>query len=170
VVFYYRVKYDRILALISHSAPVHKHAKKNEANIQHFDRTSLVNFPMPGTQRVIPSWQDSSNLYAGVPNHSVGLSSSCPLKEQTINHKLQPIRRSKTTHDVVSLVFPRSVLVTLILIASVRHRTLSVIGQTEKEYKYVLENHGFADIQVELVHISKDLNCYPAWVQLPVHA
>ena len=64
--------------------------------------------------------------------------------------------------------FSRAQRVTQILIASVRHRTLSVIGQTGKEYKYVLEKHGFADMQVELV--SKDLNCYPAWVQVPVHA
>ena len=37
-----------------------------------------------GTQRVVPSGQDSSILPARVANHSVGFNSSCPLTEQAI--------------------------------------------------------------------------------------
>ena len=37
-----------------------------------------------GTQRVVPSGQDSSILPARVANHSAGFCSSCPLAEQAI--------------------------------------------------------------------------------------
>ena len=63
----------------------------------HLDRTSLVNKGFIiwlllrlrgnfscGTQRVIPSGQDSSILPARVANHSAGFGSSCPLTELAI--------------------------------------------------------------------------------------
>ena len=67
----------------------------------HLDRRSLVNNKLVpwvnkgfiiglsrnssrGTQRVVPSGQDSSILPARVANHSAGFYSSCPLTEQAI--------------------------------------------------------------------------------------
>ena len=64
--------------------------KKNEANTQQFLPKNLgqkriyylpgfrANFSR-GTQRVVPSGQDSSILPAGVANHSTRFNSSCPL-------------------------------------------------------------------------------------------
>ena len=69
--------------------------KRTRPISSHLDRTSLVNKGFIiwlllrgnfscGTQRVIPSGQDSSILPALVANHSAGFGSSCPLTELAI--------------------------------------------------------------------------------------